>query len=593
MPISRVEKSVARLGNNAVYGDGSDGDVVITGNPTTLTSDMYYNNLTINSGAFLLTNGFRVFVKNTLTINGAIGLGTFTGGVVGEPSSDIATGTISGVETASSSIVYSVGGTGGGGVGTPSATQLPTSYRNHINSLIASAVVTPSGVVAIKGGGKGTTGSQGTTYPALTNSDTWPGKAGSVGANGTGATPGGAGAAGVAGTGATNSAPGGAGGHGSQTLTHVVTVGQPGNHHVVGAHGTPGSPGHGGHPGTNGAAGAAGTSGTPGTNGVGSTGSPGTATGATPGVGGAGGTAGSGGGLVLIVAHTVKGDGKVISLGRSGSTGSAGTTGAGGTAGATGTGATAGAAGVAGTGATNGTAGAAGTGAAAGSAGAGGHHPAQNSHHHYPHRHVSYKLHSHTAGESNGPSTYHAGHPHPIHAHGHNAHHFHNGNYHSAAPHMQDTTHPNGHSNAATNVLDYYVGTVHGHSGPYRKYEPHVHVEVSFNPVHVHYPAVHVAGGAAGTSGTNGAAGTPGTPGTNGAAGLAGSPGTNGAGGLAAPSSGTGGTGIRGGAGGGGGIIIVTETTPTALSYDTRSGLTAATDTYAAASGYSYVILNQ
>jgi hypothetical protein len=74
---------------------------------------------------------------------------------------------------------------------------------------------------------------------------------------------------------------------------------------------------------------------------------------------------------------------------------------------------------------------------------------------------------------------------------------------------------------------------------------------------------------------------------------LAGSPGTNGAGGLAAPSSGTGGTGIRGGAGGGGGIIIVTETTPTALSYDTRSGLTADTDTYAAASGYSYVILNQ
>jgi hypothetical protein len=29
------------------------------------------------------------------------------------------------------------------------------------------------------------------------------------------------------------------------------------------------------------------------------------------------------------------------------------------------------------------------------------------------------------------------------------------------------------------------------------------------------------------------------------------------------------------------------------LSYDTRSGLTAVADTYAAASGYSYVILNQ
>jgi hypothetical protein len=29
------------------------------------------------------------------------------------------------------------------------------------------------------------------------------------------------------------------------------------------------------------------------------------------------------------------------------------------------------------------------------------------------------------------------------------------------------------------------------------------------------------------------------------------------------------------------------------LSYDTRSGLTADTDTYAAASGFSYIILNQ
>jgi hypothetical protein len=532
MPISRIEKSVARLGNNAVYGDGSDGDVIITGNPITLTSDMYYNNLTINSGAFLLTNGFRVFVKNTLTINGAIGLGTFTGGVVGEPSSDIATGTISGVETSSSSIVYSVGGTGGGGVGTPSATQLPESYRKHINSLIASAVVTTGGVVAIKGGAKGTTGSQGTTTPALTNSDTWTGKAGTAGTAGSGAT------AGAAGTGA-----GGA----SHQSTQYYTLGIGDNHSHVGLHATAGTNGAAGTPGTNGAAG--------------TDGSPGTATGATPGIGGAGGTPGSGGGLVLIVAHTVKGSGRVISLGRSGSTGSAGAPGTPGQAGPNGSGAHSGAAG---------------TGATAGAAGTGDHHPAQNSHHHYPHRHVSYKLHSHTVHPA-GPETYHAGHPHPLHAHGHNAHHYHNGSYHSDAPHMQDTTHPNGHSNAATNVLDYYVGTVHGH-GPYAKYQPHVHVEASFNPVHAHYPAKHSAGGAAGTSGTNGAAGTSGT---------------NGVGGLAAPAAAAGGTGKRGGAGGGGGIIIVTETTPTALSYDTMSGLTADTDTYAAASGYSYVVLNQ
>jgi len=580
MAISRYESSVSSLGNDEVYGPGTDGDVIITGNPTTLTSDMYYNNLTINSGAFLLTNGFRVFVKNTLTINGAIGLGTFTGSVVGEPSSDIATGTVSGVETASSSIVYSVGGTGGGGVGSPGATQLPKSYRNHINSLIAATVVTPSGVVAIKGGGKGTTGSQGTTYPALTNADTWLGKAGSTGANGTGATAGGAG---TAGSGAGAGGAGGAAAPYAHQETRYYTKGQYDNHSHALLHAPAGTAGTPGTPGTNGAAG---THGTPGTNGVGSTGSPGTATGATPGVGGAGGTAGSGGGLVLIVAKNITGTGKVISLGRSGSAGSVGTTGAPGTAGAPGTGATAGSPGTAGTGATNGAAGSAGS---AGSPGVAAHHPALNSHHNTPHLHNTYRLHSHTAGPTNNSSTYHAGHPHPGHGHGHNAHRFTNGTYHAAHPHMQDSTHQNGHSFAATNVLRYWDGNVHGHGG-YRKYQPHVYIGVENNPVHIHYPAKHSAAPAGGAAG---AAGTAGTNGTNGAAGAAGTPGTNGAGGAAAPSSGTGGTGKRGGAGGGGGIIIVTETTPTALSYDTRSGLTADTDTYAAASGFSYIILNQ
>ena len=621
MAISRIEKSVARLGNDAVYGNGSDGDVVITGNPTTLTSDMYYNNLTINSGAFLLTNGYRVFVKNTLTINGAIGLGTFTASVVGELSSDITAGSISGVETASTSIVYSVGGKGGGGVGSPGATQLPASYRNHINSLIASAVVTPDGVVVIKGGAKGTTGSQGTTYPALTNADTWPGKIGTAGTAGTGATAGGAGAngtgataggAGANGHGATNGGAGGGigphvNGHNWQDSTHGV------RHHFV--YGGNGYAGIGGDAGTNGAAGtsgtagtngAAGTSGTAGTNGAsGTSGSPGTATGATPGTGGAGGTAGSGGGLVLIVARTITGSGKVISLGRSGSTGSAGTTGLGGTPGVAGTGATAGGAGVAGTGATAGSAGATGSGATAGSNGLAGapgngyHAPAHVAHHYRPQTHTSYRMHSHTAGPENGPSTYHAGHPHPGHGHGHNSHRFTNGTYHSAHPHMQDSTgHAPGHLSSNYRQIQ-YDGTVHGHSGSYRKYQPTTSVSSDHYHTQNTQPAIHSAGGASGSAGaaghpgTNGAAGAAGHPGTNGAAGLAGHPGTNGAAGLAAPSSGTGGTGKRGGAGGGGGIIIITETTPATLSYDTRSGLISDTDTYAAVSGFSYVILNQ
>lgn len=55
----------------AVYGDGSDGDVTISGN-TTLTRSMYYNNLTINSGVTLFPVGFAIYVKGTLTVNGTI-----------------------------------------------------------------------------------------------------------------------------------------------------------------------------------------------------------------------------------------------------------------------------------------------------------------------------------------------------------------------------------------------------------------------------------------------------------------------------------------------------------------------------------------
>ena len=50
------------------FGDGSDGDVVIT-TTVTLTVDRYYNNLTIDTGGTLKPRGQHVFVKNVLTIN--------------------------------------------------------------------------------------------------------------------------------------------------------------------------------------------------------------------------------------------------------------------------------------------------------------------------------------------------------------------------------------------------------------------------------------------------------------------------------------------------------------------------------------------
>ena len=54
-----------------ICGDGSDGDVTISSN-TTLTRDMYYRNLTVDSGYTLNTGSFRIFVQRTLTNNGTI-----------------------------------------------------------------------------------------------------------------------------------------------------------------------------------------------------------------------------------------------------------------------------------------------------------------------------------------------------------------------------------------------------------------------------------------------------------------------------------------------------------------------------------------
>lgn len=52
---------------DSVYGSGMDGNVIISSN-TTLTRDMFYNNLTVNPGIVLDTAGFRVFVRNVLAL---------------------------------------------------------------------------------------------------------------------------------------------------------------------------------------------------------------------------------------------------------------------------------------------------------------------------------------------------------------------------------------------------------------------------------------------------------------------------------------------------------------------------------------------
>lgn len=53
------------------FGNGEDGDVVISAGIVTLTQDMYYNNLTISGTGQLRSNGYRIFVKSTLDLSNA------------------------------------------------------------------------------------------------------------------------------------------------------------------------------------------------------------------------------------------------------------------------------------------------------------------------------------------------------------------------------------------------------------------------------------------------------------------------------------------------------------------------------------------
>ena len=93
---------------NNIFGDGSDGDVVIS-TPTTLTRNMYYDNLTVNDT--LTTDGYQIFVKGTLSGTGSIDWGNANDG--GDGVVDVAG--IGGAQSGSGVLKNTAGGTGATG----------------------------------------------------------------------------------------------------------------------------------------------------------------------------------------------------------------------------------------------------------------------------------------------------------------------------------------------------------------------------------------------------------------------------------------------------------------------------------------------
>jgi hypothetical protein len=86
---------------DGVYGSGADGDVTISAN-TTLTSDKFYLNLTVNSNTVLNPGGYRIFVKNNLTMQSNAKIGFTTGSSV--------SGSISGGGANATAVINSLGG---------------------------------------------------------------------------------------------------------------------------------------------------------------------------------------------------------------------------------------------------------------------------------------------------------------------------------------------------------------------------------------------------------------------------------------------------------------------------------------------------
>jgi len=94
---------------DSVYGTGSDSSVTISAN-TTLTSDKYYYNLTINSDVVLNTAGYRVFVKNLLTLNSNSTIGVGTANTYTMTTGFSGSGSISGGGGLSGAVTNSLGG---------------------------------------------------------------------------------------------------------------------------------------------------------------------------------------------------------------------------------------------------------------------------------------------------------------------------------------------------------------------------------------------------------------------------------------------------------------------------------------------------
>lgn len=104
------------ISSSPIFGEGGDNGAgtnnITVAATTTLTQDMYANNLTVNSGVVLNTGGFRIFVRGTCTLTGTaiIRNNGSNGAGVGGPGAP--SGTVGGGSAGGSGAINAVGGAG-------------------------------------------------------------------------------------------------------------------------------------------------------------------------------------------------------------------------------------------------------------------------------------------------------------------------------------------------------------------------------------------------------------------------------------------------------------------------------------------------
>ena len=159
-------------GVDFVYGTGADGDATLDGTTTvlsmapsasvyTMTRDMYFNDLTINTSCRLQPNGYRIFVKGTLKFMG-------TNSTIGYVAGYATAGSIAQGGAAATSVTHSLGGAGASSpAGTVYTATVPHSTMGGSNyfkipyQAITGYSVTASGGPTFLRGGAGGTGQAG------------------------------------------------------------------------------------------------------------------------------------------------------------------------------------------------------------------------------------------------------------------------------------------------------------------------------------------------------------------------------------------------------------------------------------------------